>query len=423
MAHKADYSLRLTIEDNNLVLIQYAEWKNHILDIVKYNFTENQCYIRWGNVDYYNLGGWLVQFPDEKVRLRYSYEKEIIKKCPYSKANKYEGLMYGKLLTTNEDYLRDIILQVHPEFKYLMKKIDFNSPTFTIFKLLDAMRMWYEHPSEVEALASKGFYKLLMNKNLYKLSKPKKKAIIQALNHFNGHIEYDLKLIDIQDYCNSGLSFEEWQDYRLWCGWYQSKKNRESIELYRYCKRKDITKAKYYDMLSMASSQGHDIEDEYWKYPNDPHAMHDRLLQVKQELERIRKEQELEKEKIYWKELPVIQNKVLKHPVDLGNGYMLFMPTTYEEYNKAAELLHQCILAAGYYRKVAKGQSLLFMIWKDGNPSSTLELSYDNKLLQFYDNEINRANCKPTEYEQEAIKQFLTTFKPKKLKEDIIDAI
>ena len=171
MAHKADYSLRLTIEDNNLVLIQYAEWKNHILDIVKYNFTENQCYIRWGNVDYYNLGGWLVQFPDEKVRLRYSYEKEIIKKYPYLKANKYEGLMYGKLLTTNEDYLRDIILQVHPEFKYLMKKIDFNSPTFTIFKLLDAMRMWYEHPSEVEALASKGFYKLLMNKNLYKLSR------------------------------------------------------------------------------------------------------------------------------------------------------------------------------------------------------------------------------------------------------------
>ena len=170
-------------------------------------------------------------------------------------------------------------------------------------------------------------------------------------------------------------------------------------------------------MLSMASSQGHDIEDEYWKYPNDPHAMHDRLLQVKQELERIRKEQELEKEKIYWKELPVIQNKVLKHPVDLGNDYMLFMPTTYEEYNKAAELLHQCILAAGYYKKVAKGQSLLFMIWKDGNPSSTLELSYDNKLLQFYGNELDRNNCKPSEYEQEAITKWLINFKPKKLKE------
>lgn len=285
------------------------------------------------------------------------------------------------------------------------------------------MQMWKEHPSEVEALVQIEFYNLACNKNLYKLTPKKKKEVIGALKCFIEHETNTIEpsLMTIQQFIKSGLQFDEWFEFMSWNYW--RTKGADSIELFRYCKRKGIDRSRYHDMLTMAANQGHDIEDDYWKYPNDPNAMHDRLLETKKELERIKEEQRLEREKIYWNELSVIQNKVLKNPVDLGNGYMLFMPTTYEEYHKAAELLHQCILAGSYYKKVAKGQSLLFMIWKDGEPSSTLELSYDNKLLQFYGNELNRNNCKPTEYEQEAIKQFLATFKPKKLKEYILHAI
>jgi hypothetical protein len=55
------------------------------------------------------------------------------------------------------------------------------------------------------------------------------------------------------------------------------------------------------------------------------------------------------------------------------------------------------------------------MIWHDGKPSSTCEIDFDKKILQHYGNELNREDCKPSEFEQEAIKKFLATFKPKKV--------
>ena len=224
-----------------------------------------------------------------------------------------------------------------------------------------------------------------------------------------------LKLI--RDYINSGLTFEEWYSWKSWNGWYY---DFDDIETFRYCKRKNFERTRYHDMLSMARQQGHDVEDPYWKYPNNPEAMHERLLIVKNDLEKLAKEDERKKDIVFWDMLEAVKNKNLKNEVDLGNGYILFMPTTYEQYSEAATLLHQCILACGYYKKVAKGQSLLFMIWKDGKPSSTLEIDYAGKKLQFYGNELNRAHCAPSHYEKEAINKWLLNFKPKKLKEYVV---
>ena len=412
MAHKADYDLIVENENNELVLTQYALWKDKRLDIVRYNFTTNKTYIRWGNVDFFNMGGWLVQYPNEKARTYY-YGNQVIKLYDMIESKNYPaGLQYGTLLTTWEK-VKELINQIHPEFKYLIKKINFNRDTLTIFKLFDLMRMWYTHPVEVETLANKGFYSLALNKSLYRLGKAKKKEIIMAIKDIEDNDDRcTLKLI--RDYINSGLTFEEWYSWKSWNGWYY---DFDDIETFRYCKRKNFERTRYHDMLSMARQQGHDVEDPYWKYPNNPEAMHERLLLVKNDLEKLAKEEERKKDIKFWDMLEAVKNKNLKNEVDLGNGYILFMPTTYEQYNQAATLLHQCILAGGYYKKVAKGESLLFMIWKDGTPSSTLELDYKGKKLQFYGNELDRNNCKPSEYEQEAITKWLINFKPKKLKE------
>ncbi len=411
MAHKADYELVISNENNELILTQYALWKDKRLDIVKYNFTTNKTKIRWGNVDYFNMGGWLVQYPNEKAS-HYYYGYQTIKLYEMIDTKEYpNGLKYGTLLTS-WDRVKEIVLETHPEFKYLIKKIQFDKNKLSIFTLFDLMRLWYSHPVEVETLAFKGFYQLALNKSLYRLGKAKKGEIIRSIKNFEDNQDRcTLKLI--REYIKSGMNFNEWYSYKCWNNWGYN----DEIEIFRYCMRKNFDRSRYHDMISMARQQGHDVNDEYWKYPNDPESMHERLLEVKQELDRLAQEEQRKKEIAFWNMLSTIKEKNLKNNVDLGNGYILFMPTTYEEYNEAATLLHQCILAGGYYKKVAKGESLLFMIWKDGTPSSTLELDYKGKKLQFYGNELDRNNCKPSEYEQEAITQWLTSFKPKKLKE------
>ncbi len=427
MAHKCDYFLRLEIENGNeLVLINQARYKQdyeiqdykYKLDIYKYNLTTKKAYARYGNVHYANMGGWLVDFPDEKCKTRYGYYygyNHPIPLCDYEETSRVVGLEYGRLEMNNET-MKDLILQSKPELNYLMKKIDFDNPRLTIWKLIDLIEMWYQHPSEVETLAYLGFYNIATNKSLYRLTKPKKKAIIKALSNFNDDRGM-LSLATVQSFIKSGMKYDEWYTYMCWNNWRTQGIYIDSVETFRYCQRKNIDKYRYHDMLTMAYNQGHNIEDEYWKYPNDPNAMHDRLLEEKKELERIEKEKELEREKQYWIQLKKIAKKnKLDSGIDLGNGYTLFMPYKYEQYKKAADDLHQCILSCSYYSKVARGQSLLIMIWHDGKPSSTCEIDFDKHILQHYGNELDRSNCQPSEFEQEAIMEFLATFKPKKVK-------
>ena len=426
MAHKCDYFLRFEIEnENELVLINQACYKQdyeiqdykYKLDIYKYNLTTKKAYVRYGNVHFVNMGGWLVDFPNEKCKTRYGYYYGYncqIPLCDYEETSRINGLEYGRL-EMSYDRVKELFLKSKPELKYLLNKIDFYNPRMTIWKLLDLIDMWYLHPSEVETLAYLGFYNIATNKSLYRLGKAKKKEIINVLKYFNDDRGM-LSLITVQNFIKSGMKYEEWYTYMCWNNWRTQGRYIDDIETFRYCQRKNIDKYRYHDMLTMAKNQGHDIENEYWKYPNDPNAMHDRLLETKQELERIEREKEQEREKQYWMQLKkiAVKNK-LDSGVDLGNGYTLFMPYEYEQYKKSADELHQCILASKYYSKVAQGKSLLIMIWHDGKPSSTCEIDFDKKILQHYGNELNREDCKPTEFEQEAIKKFLATFKPKKV--------
>ena len=413
MAHHCKFYRRFEIEnDNELVIISRASWKNYSCDVYKFNITKNKAYYR-ENLQFVNLGGYLVDFPSEKIRYRYGSESYIVPLYDWKEAyDRFTGVEYG-FREQSVEIVKEKILTVYPEMKYLIKKVDFENALYNDNKLINAMLMWFEHPSEVEALVSKNLYNIASNKNLYRLTPKKKKEIIRALNHFT----HDESLVTVQNYIKSGLEFKEWQDYMRWNNWRSVGIYVDDVETYRYCKRKNIDKSKYHDMLTMADNQGHDITEDYWRYPNDPHAMHDRLLETKRELQRIEEERKKQAEKQYWNQLvKIAKRNKLDKGVDIGNGYTLFMPYEYEQWKRAADELNQCILACSYYRKMAKGQCLLLMIWHDGKPSSTCEIDFNKKILQHYGNEFNRNDCQPTEYEQEAIKQFLATFKPKKLK-------
>ena len=170
MGHKATYDIVVDNENNELVLTQYALWKDKRLDIYKYNFTKNKRYIRWGNINYCGAGGWLVYYPNEKLSYYYGSGYKAVLYDYQETTERYEGLEYGTLLTSFEK-TKELVLEIHPELKYLINKIQFYKYKISIFKLFDLMRMWYEHPSEVESLAYKGFYSLALNKSLYRLGK------------------------------------------------------------------------------------------------------------------------------------------------------------------------------------------------------------------------------------------------------------
>ena len=413
MGHKCEYTSRLYIDENNhLIFETIANWKEKSLDVSRWDIDENKYYYRFGNIYFVNCGGWIVDFPNEYRRIPYYGGKEKVELSEYyENASFYQGVI--ACWKTVSDYEIEFIKRNKPEYNYLINKIDYVNYKLNCNKLFNLMAMWKLHPSEVETLAQKGLYNLALNNNLYKLSKGKKKTLVQALKQVN----QDVPLVFIQQWIKTKVDFSTFYLLKEHSKYSKGKLNRElSVEETKYCQRKNIQVEEYIDMLYIANKLGKNIEDDYWHYPNNPFEIHQRVIEEDEQLTMFKMKKNLEKEMIYFDNISKVAKKNLNKPIELDNGYKLFIPTTVEEYVAAAEKLHQCIVSSQYYKKVAKCESLLFMIWKDNKPSSTVEINYDKKILQFYGDEHDRTNCKPTDYERSVFEKFLDTFIPKKVR-------
>lgn len=413
MGHKCEYTSRLYInEDNHLIFETIANWKKESLDVSRWDIDENKYYYRFDNINFVSCGGWLVDFPNEYRRIPYYGGKEKVTLSEYyENENFYQGVIACWKEVT--EYEIEFIKRNKPEYHYLIKKIDYVKNKLKCSTLFNLMIMWKQHPSEVETLAQKGLYNLALNKNLYKLSKSKKKTLVQALKQVN----MDISLVYLQQWIKSKLDFSTFYLLKKYEKDSKYKLSRSlSVEEIKYCERKNFQVEEYIDMLFIANRLGKNIQDDYWHYPNNPFELHQRVVEEDMQLHMFKMKTELKLEMKYFDNISKIAKKNLNKPIELDNGYKLFIPTTVDEYVAAAEKLNQCIISSKYYKKVAKCQSLLFMIWKDNVPSSTVEISYDKKILQFYGDEHNRKKCKPTEYEENAFKKFLDTFIPKKVR-------
>ena len=76
-----------------------------------------------------------------------------------------------------------------------------------------------------------------------------------------------------------------------------------------------------------------------------------------------------------------------------------------------ADFLHQCLITAKYYEKMAKKNCILVFIKKDDEPIATAELNKEDKVVQFYGNELDRSNCKPNEEIKNIFDNWLIGFK------------
>lgn len=314
---------------------------------------------------------------------------------------------------------RYCITNKYPDFKYVLDKVTTKILTNQfVFQLL---KVWKEH-KEVEFVVSLGFYKIAFDKRFCKLKKDTAKKYIQKMKECKGY-GADFKLQDIGYFVkHPKTNVEEY--YKFSCvrdaNYIRKAYNKEakfSFDLYSYYikHQSDINLElddflrRYDDYISMIIYLDKDINDSYWRYPKDFMVAHNKALKISQDVEKIREEQNRK----------VLQTKYQKRIKNLCflnssiDGFQIFIPEDVRDWDKQADVLHQCIVQAGYIEKVINKSCLIVFIQKDNVPVATCELFEGYKVGQFYADELDRKNCLPTEDVKKAMYKWIASAKEK----------
>lgn len=401
MAHKATFTDRIEVEDNKIVRIVNAAWKDKTLDVYK-QYLDGECYVKHVNFSY--CGGYTVEFPGEKRTgtARYYYGDYV------------EEDNFGKCQALNlwcsyhEPVEVEAIIKAEPRLKYFFKKIQSSNLTDTNLymfninyqELMSLMNMYLTHP-ECEELIRLGFYRLVLNNNFYKLTKPKLKTIINFIKEHVNEMNADTKLRDIQFAMRNKISVS-YASY--WLNNYFSRFVAKEVRDFLF--KNQLDPRLYNDYIRMAKSVGHDVEEDYWKYPKNLNEFHERVMSEVKNIEAARNK---DKAKAY---TYAVQNMCKKYGAQKVCGYMIYIPDDITDIMYQAEQLHQCLMTCDYPTKVIKRQSILVFIKKGKKPVATAEITYNKKIQQFYANEADRRNCKPTDDVVKAFNKWLENFKP-----------
>lgn len=432
MAHHCDYEDRIEIEYDYeterryLVRVVNAAWKGYNLDVMKEiepNVLVDEPRFYYRNIAFVNMGGYLVEFPGEVYNYRYGQGKYTKQLEDWQDCRAKFQLWCPNHLDKKS---KENILELYPQFEYVLKKM--NHQDQRIDNVFEILSIWKDHP-EIEGLIALGLYDVAKNKNLFRLTLPKRKQIIQWIckNAKNGQI--NLKLKEIQTIIKYKMTLEEYDDYqKTGCGHYVRGKYgttrwcMSDVDTWRYLKKKypdsyssyNITNY-YYDYLSMCERAGHNIDDPYWKFPSDMYKSHDK---VSEELKNMANAAE----GLQGEYLKAIMKPLADKFDAVVDGYRIFIPTEYEDIKKQCDTLYQCLIRNNYVNKVIQQEEILVFVWKeDGTPIATAEVFYDKKLGQFYGDERGHSrgeSCLPSDDVQATFNKWLETFEPFKVKAD-----
>ena len=433
---------RIVYEDGYIWRVLNASWHDrkhscwYDIDVYKENdageaFSQNLYTSMWGS--------YAVAFPGLPInpnRNSYWYSEAIAEEEGYSQ-DRARRLIGGSDPITQAE--KDIICDLYPDFVYMFQKWNFRSKR----EVMDKLIIWLEH-KELELVLQAGFEYVGMNKNFWRLTEENRKATCLFMRQ-NPQFK-NLTLQELRQAMKAD-SPKEYGEYLMAVpSYHRSTNNRAyypaiSYQDYKYLlkvqkktkKPKGLTNSmwfnelmgEYQDYMHMLYRSEHDSKDEYWLYPSDLHAFHEKLVEeerLKREAEelaeKLRREEEMRKKQALLKAI----SKKYKGLDKIVDGYSIFITSDFEEWKRQAEKLHQCIVAAGYYQKMADQKSTIVFIQKDGEPMATAEISQAGKILQFYANELDRNDCKPSEEIQTAFNKWLdnipkTKWKPRKIKE------
>lgn len=435
MHFPSDWHDRIEAEDGAIIRIVNAEWidkrnggKLYSVDVYK----ENDAGEAWSQNLYQSMwGGSCVMFPGLPRNVNsnsWYYDKSIAEE---------EG-WYSRSLSTvgwSDDVTKadeELVCSFYPDFKYVLKKFKMKDKR----DLMSKLQMWIPH-HELEMILAAGFEKVAMNGSFWRLSEKNQKATCNFMRQ-NPQFK-DLSFREIRE----AMRMNDPVDYGIYLqvipSWHRSKNPRGwypciSYEDYKYM-RKQQKKFKssyndeehafnelvniYNDYIRMLFRSDHNTKDEYWRYPSDIQAFHDRLVEEERIKEEARRLAEKKAEAKRMREKALAFKRIVKKFEEVNgtvDGYSIFVTSDYEEWERQAKALHQCICACGYYQGTADGNYTIVFIQKDGEPVATAQVYPSGEIGQFYANEIDRANCTPSEEVKTAFNKWLESVPKSKFK-------
>ena len=426
---------RLEIENGQIVRILTAEWwhKNHPEDVYSCEvYKESDSGKAWDQNLYQSMyGGYCVAFPGLPYNPNsyWYYNPDIAELEGWRGRGKKSGVGCSRNVS---DADIDFVCQLYPDFKYVAAKYELQS----LAELMDKLEMWIDH-RELEILLASGFEKIGMNKNFWRLAEKNRKATCLFMR--NNPLCHGLNLKEIRQAMSSDNPSLCVEYFHYVSAWYRPDKRYPyaigiSYEDFKYIKKarkkfvstyedeelamKQLIEL-YRDHLCMLRNSDHSFDDEYWHYPSNLTEFHDRLVEeerIKEEARMIQRAKEEEKRaKEREKAIKRIEKKFAEINCSI-DGYSIFVTSDYDEWQKQAKALHQCICACGYYQGTADGNYTIVFIQKEGKSVATAQVYNNGNIGQFYADETDRNNCAPSDEVRAAFDKWMAQVPKSKFK-------
>ena len=422
MKQPTDMVSRIVIENGLVTRIIKAVYdkKGVYSEIDVYKEDENnKCYSQ--NLYTSMYCGHVVAFPGMETcgnPFSYFYDTGIAEEMGWDETSRRLSIGWGDRVT---DSMLKSVYSVYPNFKYLVNK--YPDAVKDQRDFMTYLQIWKKHP-ELELVLAAGFEKVGTNGNFWRLNKEHKKEICNFMRKFPQYSNLNLR--DVQACLKAGCP-EKFADY-LDCvpSWRRPRTTYEIFTYLRKLQKKINEKSlidiehlirQYDDYISMARFVGHDVNQNYWKFPKDLHEAHDIVMEEQERvLEAQRLQQEAQRKAEAQKKVKDLMRVVRKYAFkDCEiDGFRVFVTADYDTWRLQADTLHQCILACGYMDKMAKKNCVIVFIQKEGVPVATAEIKKDGTVGQFYANEMDRNNCLPSDEVKEVFQKWLAIKKPRK---------
>lgn len=375
--HKAEYTDRIEIVEGKVARVTRADFKKYSEDVYLETENKGECYCRYVGFSCYC--GYGVYFPGE--RLGYYYGNQVAEEEDFAECE--ELPLHAENLTTEED--KKVVTDKYPEFKYVLKKWD----PRTNYNLMRALKVWKEH-KEVELLLACKLEQLAFSKAFYRLTDKKKKQIINYVKDKYEDLSYQfLNYKTLLHIANKNIPSEYVRSYVCILNNFKEI-DKETIKYLLKKHNKPSEIILYHDYLNMLKGSIHNAEDEYWKFPKDLRASHNRLIE---EISKAEKLKNLETDKAYKK----VVKKFLKFNSENYKGYSIYIPKDIEDISFQATALNQCLITCNYPKRVIDKKCCLVFIRQNDVPIATAEITPEREIKQFYANEKDRYNCKPSD--------------------------
>lgn len=390
---RAQYHNRIEVVRGKVVRYVQAVWpatRTHSagkLDVYRVD-EDGKQEVR--NLYYTPISGYMVEYP-EKRKLVQPWG------TPLMNVRKFSEQSCDFFDDMDVKDVTETITQIHPEFKYTLQKADH----YTLTQAMNLLIEWKVNP-KTELLVGAGYKRLIRNGSFSKMKPAMQKAVLAFIRKTDGASSWPLnKILFVLNRKGTAEDFDAWQGFRHWgvlvpFRWFK-----------KYGPDKDLLNH-YEDYIRMARHVGHNVDEDYWKYPADIMKAHNKVMKefnrvrraelqaAKERAEAERIELEKRREKAN-KEFVKIASKFASALIS-KNGLKVFVPKNISSVIEQAKKLHQCLITADYTGKMARKKCLLvFITTKNGKPVATAEIQKDGQIVQFYGDESNPIEMKPSE--------------------------